>query len=368
MKQIKFAIFCFLLCACGGSNKKGTHVTLQSLEEKHATGVVLIKNTYYYSIDFDSNLTVYFTGLDKNGNLQGTTFDLEEMKPVTSYGTGFFVSDDGIIATNSHVACPSFSTKDARAAIVNAFNNLAEKTQDVINQQTEKLGELRLLIDAGHSEYASRYKQLTNQRDNNQKLINVISRLNSAECEYMRHCDIGIALNNTHVRETDDFMDCVSIANDTEHDLALLQLKSKDTPNKAHIFKVTRTSSSKKRRPDNDDEDEDDGTTKKRRSKRNSDIGKTLYMIGFNLGPQLALTKEGIKAQITKGEVTQDTDEDHFMYSIPALHGSSGSPIIDTRGKLVAINFAGMDDTQSFNFGIKAQHLAKLLKENSSSD
>ena len=86
-------------------------------------------------------------------------------------------------------------------------------------------------------------------------------------------------------------------------------------------------------------------------------------MIGFNLGPQLALTKEGIKAQITKGEVTQDTDEDHFMYSIPSLHGSSGAPVINSRGKLVAVNYAGLSQTQNFNFGIKSEHLKKLLEE-----
>lgn len=361
MKHILFFIMCMLLCACGNSKRETKRITQQEIEKKHATGVVLIKNTYYYSIDFDSNLIVYFTGMDADGNIQGASLNLETIEPATSYGTGFFVSKDGIIATNSHVVSPTFSTKDVRSTIVNAFNNLAENIQDVVNQQTEELGELRLLIDAGNSQYMDQYKQLASQRDENQHLINAVSRLNSAECEYACHCSIGVALNNTHVRNIGDFLDCVTIADDSEHDLALIQLKSKETPKKAYVFKVPNSKYSQKRSSKNISEDDKEYSSQK--STRPSMAGKTLYMIGFNFGPQLALTKEGLKAQITKGEVTQDTDEDHFMYSIPALHGSSGSPVIDATGKLVAINYAGMDVTQNFNFGIKVNHLAKLLNK-----
>lgn len=353
MKKFLFAILCVFLSACGGTQQKNKKVSIQSLEAKQASGVVLIKNTYYYSIDFGSNLTVYFTGIDDEGNVQGVTFDENEVEPVTCYGTGFFVSKDGLIATNAHVACPTFSTKDVRAAIVDAFNNLSDKVKDAVNQQTERLGELRLLIDAGNSEYMNQYQELAQKRDNDQKLVNAINRINSAECDYSRHSDIGIAFNNTHVRNTNDFSDCITVASDEEHDLALIQLKTKETPKKAFVFDVIARKLSKRSKRGGHDGD-----------KRKSAFltGKTLYMIGFNLGPQLALTKEGLKAQITKGEISQNTDEDKIMYTIPSLHGSSGSPILDTQGKVVAINFAGLDKTQNFNFGIKVGHLVDLIQ------
>ena len=83
-------------------------------------------------------------------------------------------------------------------------------------------------------------------------------------------------------------------------------------------------------------------------------------MHGFNLGPALALTEEGLKAQFTNGTVSQQTS-DRLMYTIPALRGSSGSPVVNRNGELVAINFAGLDGTQNFNYGVRVKHLKALL-------
>ena len=55
-------------------------------------------------------------------------------------------------------------------------------------------------------------------------------------------------------------------------------------------------------------------------------------MKSFNLEPTLALTKEGIKSQFNSGSISQRTSE-RLMYSIPALPGSSGSPVVNLQGK-----------------------------------
>lgn len=52
-----------------------------------------------------------------------------------------------------------------------------------------------------------------------------------------------------------------------------------------------------------------------------------------------------------------------MMYSIPTLQGSSGSPVINQYGELMAINFAGLSTTQSFNYGIKVNKLKELLQD-----
>ena len=90
------------------------------------------------------------------------------------------------------------------------------------------------------------------------------------------------------------------------------------------------------------------------------DKNSKLFMTSFNLGPTLALTKEGIKSQFNSGSISQRTSE-RLMYSIPALAGSSGSPVVNLQGQLVAINFAGLNGTQSFNYGIRVKYLKNLI-------
>ena len=86
-----------------------------------------------------------------------------------------------------------------------------------------------------------------------------------------------------------------------------------------------------------------------------------LYMIGFNAGFTLSNTSQGIKAQITSGTISQKPDNDKIMYTIPSLPGSSGSPVVNEYGKLVAVNFAGMTGTQSFNYGIQSKRVLQFV-------
>lgn len=91
-------------------------------------------------------------------------------------------------------------------------------------------------------------------------------------------------------------------------------------------------------------------------------------MIGYNQGPTLALTNDGIKVQITQGYISQNTDSIKIMYSIPALQGSSGSPVVNQYGELVAINFAGINNTQGFNYGIRVERLREIVNDKSVKD
>ena len=115
--------------------------------------------------------------------------------------------------------------------------------------------------------------------------------------------------------------------------------------------------------PQRESETEDRGKTATPRT-GNVKPGDKVYIIGFNLGPALALTDEGIKAQITSGSISQDGGSDRIMYTTPTLVGSSGAPVINSRGQLVAVNYATLTGTQGFNYGIKVKHLTHLLNDN----
>ena len=87
-------------------------------------------------------------------------------------------------------------------------------------------------------------------------------------------------------------------------------------------------------------------------------------MIGFNHGNKIAETTNGINSQLTEGNISQINDDFKMLYTIPALPGSSGSPIFDKYGRLLAVNFAGFLNTQNFNYGIQTKKLQEYLIKN----
>lgn len=159
------------------------------------------------------------------------------------------------------------------------------------------------------------------------------------------HSQFGIAYDGSSVASWDDFMKtpCTlkRVSQDANSDLALLQLDRGVTPDGKYIFTI-------------------DETNIKVGDKL--EINQPLYMIGYNHGVTLAQTTSGISAQFTSGTVTQQPDGNRVMYSIPAMQGSSGSPVVDDHGRVVAVNFAGTNGSDNFNFGIPVLRVATFLK------
>lgn len=93
-----------------------------------------------------------------------------------------------------------------------------------------------------------------------------------------------------------------------------------------------------------------------------TDKNQKVILIGFNKGMALANTTDGIKSQYTVGNISQK-DDNQMMYTIPSLPGSSGSPVLNLRGELVAVNYAGISSTQSFNYGVRINYLRNLAAQ-----
>jgi len=93
-------------------------------------------------------------------------------------------------------------------------------------------------------------------------------------------------------------------------------------------------------------------------------MSERLILIGYNRGSQLAATTRGLQAQLTDGRVSQNNDDYKLMYTIPTMPGSSGSPVFDEKGNVVSVNFAGVVNTQSFNYGIQTKQIKYFLESN----
>ena len=324
----------------------------QVLYEKYRSSVVLVKNQYYYSVTFDNGMQLFFTLNAKGAEPEVYETEDEAVEHAsTAFGTGFFIDREGRIATNRHVVNPLNQGRDAAAYIARKIAEFKQALGERIGQKQNEQNRLRDYYNANSyaldenaiSDLKQSYASLQAQIREMQALLESI-HFNPDNTEIQVHVvDIGIAYDNTYVTSLADFRSCVVVkqSSDDAVDLAVIQLKDKRTPE--HITEFIRMKG-------------EDG-----KPETPPAINDDVYMIGYNYGLDLAITKEGIKSQFTVGKITQEPDDNRMLYSIPTLPGSSGSPIIDKWGNLVAVNFAKISDTQSFSFGIPKERLVSLI-------
>ena len=324
----------------------------QTLYEKYRSSVVLVKNQYYYSLTFDNGMRLFFTLNEKGAppEIYDTEGEAVEHASI-AFGTGFFVSRDGRIATNRHVVNPLNQGKDAAGYITRIIAEIKRILGEKIEEKIAEQNKLRNYFDTNYysldensiSELKQAYANLESQITGMKGLLGRISYNPDNTTIQVHVVDIGVAYDNTYVTSLQDFKSCVVVkqSGDEAVDLALIQLKDKRTPEHITEFISLEGEEGKPETP--------------------PAINDDVYMIGYNYGLELAVTKEGIKSQFTAGKITQEPDDNRMLYSIPTLPGSSGSPIIDKWGRLVAVNFAKISDTQSFSFGIPKARLVSLM-------
>lgn len=346
--------FCFFISSCGNLSEK-------EIEEMTSSGVVLVQNQSYYEVVLSNGSSLYFSTFDEDGDLKGIATDEDSVEVITNYGTGFFVSETGEIATNAHVVSNMVADKDVNKSVATVISALKKVLVAAYNNYEEKLEKVQAAYEYANQSPEVSYEDFYKVRDIRDAIkeemqkyaqyYNGLDEIRAGDSEIKYHNEVSIAYNNTFVTNTKDFVSCVVTKTDTEHDLAIIQLKDKKTPEDKYVFVV----------PEEDPLETytwQENITKTVSDDKNS----KLFMSSFNLGPRLALTKEGVKSQFNSGTISQKTSE-RLMYSIPALHGSSGSPVVNLQGQLVVVNFAGIDTTQGFNYGIRVKYLKELMEK-----
>ncbi|POY35062.1 peptidase S1 [Solitalea longa] len=324
-----------------------------TIYEKYKNSVVLVANSYVYEVSIKGAEPILFT-VNSDGGLE--PYDEYTNSPITITGTGFFVSKDGRLITNRHVASPwTVNAANDYTAIKSTISYMLSddiepakiagyiKTHwgDAIGEGNEDDWEVvESSADSSVAKADSTASDLTinipEQKNHNPLDTNQIS----IKGKIVR---LGIAMHNNKVKKIEDFIPCefITQSDDPDVDVAILQTISHNLPSKVkHIIDLSSAV--------NDDSEIKPGTK--------------AVMIGYPMGLQLAGTVKGIKVQVYQGEINKESDGLAIQYNITSTHGASGSPVFDDCGRLIAVNFAGYDQAQGFNFGVVAKHALALYE------
>ncbi len=289
--------------------------------EKYANSVVIIYHDYVYEVDLGNDNKIYLTKTEKGFEL----YNSGKNEPITITGTGFFVSVDGKIMTNRHVALPWYYDEDTKAAKEFVENEIAK---NIANLEQEKS--------------TAMIGNLIGAKINVLPLVKSVYDLNKLTVTVTgKTVYLGAGLNDTYINSKSDLLGCLFLrdSGDNKNDVAMIQVKNKSLPVKVKYFINL-----------------DNAVTDKKWLKP----GMKLIMIGYPAGFELGQTSEGLKVNFEEGTLSRIPDDINFGHNLPTIPGSSGSPIFNERGELIGINNQQVQNTQTFNMAILAKHVVKL--------
>ena len=149
------------LSSCGNKDA-------EDIEKELSSGVVLIQNKSYYEAKLSNGNSLYFTGFDKENGIIGLTADADSVDMSISYGTGFFISSDGKIATNHHVVADKVENQEITKSISGIIDALKSALSDEYDEVYKKyevasnLTEMALYDDDFSS---NDYREIRSYRD-----------------------------------------------------------------------------------------------------------------------------------------------------------------------------------------------------------
>lgn len=301
-----------------------------------------------FNIDYPQT---YPVGIDPKGNL-GFIDSKKAYSSIGYSGTAFFISLDGKMMTNRHVACPwLYITPEEKTEIDQKVRRLRDYWLPVNSLRTQNEIEIFINSDFLLKPYLmALYKAKVVNID---QLSALISGYKESPIEIVgMHDYIAVGYANHNYNSMSEFERCTVLAEseDEKIDLAILQLNSKQTP--ATIEKIINISNAvtdiKKLNP----------------------LEESYYYIGYPTelaGLEFNLRNQdgGLKPLLNEVKISRTPGKYQCDLQGEVFGGASGSPILNRKGQLVGIVNASYRFT-SVSFGVLAKHAKDLFEKTES--
>ena len=283
--------------------------------QRYNSAVCLLYGEYSYSISIDiEDKNLAHSALELIGVSPEASYSFDQdgslKKGTSGYtGTGFFISEDGKMGTNLHIARPW----------------LYENESQLLSQTIQQL----------FARYSTAYPILTSMIPH----IKVTGHL-----DYLGVVPNGLPMKPGNLTECS----FINASDDTEKDVAIVQTVTHQLPNGVHTYIDINAANT---------------------APEAVAQGKKVYVIGFPLGVTVGKIKSSgdedvLENQIQTGTITQNRGEIEFGHNAPTFGGASGSPVLDEYGHLVGVHHAGLAKlgAHGFNWAIKVEYLKEIYK------
>ena len=300
---------------------------VKCIQKKYDKSVGLICHAYFLKVNFgDRKLFIGFNKAqyEKDQTLkEAINVDQNKLLPFFITGTGFLFknessTDKGNLATNRHVADPSWliNKKEYNSEDEKSFYDEIRKITD----DAEKHFELPRNTNRQFLTHSYITKFIPsgslfplNKNMTYQELLNKLGTGNSQVLRWSSEGNIDIAVLATDIKDSDLYF--IDLKNDVNTEMACIGL------------------------------------------------GDDTSILGYSGGitSGYSYEKGDIDYQLSKGSISKAPSNFEITYDIPTIGGSSGSPIFDETGKLMAIHFAKQELK---GLGIPIKYLLDVINLN----
>lgn len=288
----------------------------EKVARAYTHSVALVITAYHFEVScpgLNLNKTVlpteFIYKFDKFSG-QEVIVDYRQHGPHIAQGTAFFIGEEGHLATNRHVARP-WEYTPATYSDQYSYN-------------------LKTIIDYAEAIYrAELMKHYTSKA--------VIAHISQLEVRGV--IDYTFVIPHGSEFDSTNRISCREvIVSQMDEDLAIFKVKNNMIPSNITSVPLDKISSNEM------------GTAKQ------------IYTIGFPKGLEYQkFTSEPLQAYFSSGQVSTLHSLYDFGVTAMSYHGASGSPVFDKCGNVVGVIHAGREETQGYNYAIKAKYLQSLL-------